>query len=96
MEPKLIRPISNGMSNTQGYVVVELYRGTDEFIDYTEHSTWAEVIKDLKGLWDTFYYDCCECNDWELEQLPNGFTNGYTKYLVMTVEVFNSKGWRTE
>lgn len=97
MEPtKNTNPISVGTSNKQGYIVAEIHRGTNELEDYTIHHSRRSVRRALEKLWNTFYFDSCEFNDWELEKLPNGFTNGYTDYVVMSPEEFHSRGWRIE
>lgn len=91
MEPtKNTNPISVGTSNKQGYIVAEIHRGTNELEDYTIHHSRRSVRRALENLWNTFYFDSCEFNDWELEKLPNGFTNGYTDYVVMSPEEFHS------
>lgn len=88
-----LTPQRVSVSDKQGYVVAEIYNATDELQVWSEHSSWSEVKQEIQRLWNNFYFDCSEYNDWELEQIPNGFTIGHIDYVVMTVEAFTHKGW---
>ena len=80
---------------TQGLIIAEVYRETNELQDYSIHYSIKDVKTELQRLWDSYWFDCLEC-DWELDKLPNGFTNQYTDFLVMSPEEFHSNGWRME
>jgi hypothetical protein len=90
-----LNPASLSRCKTQGLIIAEVYRSTNELQGYSIHYSIDEVKKELKRLWDSYWFDYIE-SDWELEKLPNGFTNCYTDFLVMSPEEFNSKGWRME
>jgi hypothetical protein len=75
------------------YYVIEV--SNNELMDYTEFSNYDEAMDEIKQLWDSFWFDCSECSDWECERFENGFTNGYANFLVITEEEFN-KEWRDQ
>ena len=55
-----------------------------EVLYLEDHRTLQGAQKEMTRLWNGFYYDVDERNDWELEELPNGFTTGFHRFLLFS------------
>ncbi len=55
-----------------------------EIVYLEDYRTLQEAREEMSRLWNRFYYDEDERNDWELEELPNGFTTGISRFLLLS------------
>lgn len=52
-----------------------------ELVECSDRLDLMEALNKMEDMWNHFWFD--ERNDWELEKIPNGFTNGYSNFILV-------------
>ena len=58
------------------------YKGN--VVYYEDYPSLKEALDEMTRLWNSYFYDEDERNDWELEKLSNGFTAAGNRYLILS------------